>query len=81
MMLVHHDDAGREYDYGPKSKVGTFSDALIDGFEPSVRHYPLDKPGPDYGVPPGDRCPLLAPSSYLKLRITQRAVVTPVAAK
>ncbi len=28
-MLVHHDDAGREYDYGPKSKVGTFTDALM----------------------------------------------------
>jgi len=26
-MLVHLDDAGREYDYGPKSKVGTFPDA------------------------------------------------------
>jgi phosphoglycolate phosphatase-like HAD superfamily hydrolase len=29
MMLVHHDDAKREYDYGPNSKVGTFSDALM----------------------------------------------------
>jgi phosphoglycolate phosphatase-like HAD superfamily hydrolase len=29
MMLVHHDDAQREYAYGPKSKVGTFSDALM----------------------------------------------------
>ncbi|MGP0065820.1 MAG: HAD family hydrolase [Isosphaeraceae bacterium] len=29
MMLVHHDDAGREYAYGPKSPVGTFSDALM----------------------------------------------------
>jgi hypothetical protein len=29
MMLVHHDDAAREYDYGPKSKVGTFTDALM----------------------------------------------------
>ncbi len=29
MMLVHHDDAKREYDYGAKSKVGTFSDALM----------------------------------------------------
>jgi hypothetical protein len=28
MMLVHHDDDNREYAYGPKSKVGTFSDAL-----------------------------------------------------
>jgi phosphoglycolate phosphatase-like HAD superfamily hydrolase len=28
MMLVHHDDAIREYAYGPESKVGTFSDAL-----------------------------------------------------
>lgn len=28
MMLVHHDDAKREYAYGPKSKIGTFSDAL-----------------------------------------------------
>ncbi len=29
MMLVHHDDAAREYAYGPKSHVGTFSDALM----------------------------------------------------
>ena len=29
-MLVHHDDADREYAYGPESKVGTFSDALRD---------------------------------------------------
>ncbi len=28
MMLVHHDDAGREYAYGAESKIGTFSDAL-----------------------------------------------------
>jgi phosphoglycolate phosphatase-like HAD superfamily hydrolase len=29
MMLVHHDDAGREYAYGPASKVGTFPDTLM----------------------------------------------------
>jgi len=29
MMLVHHDDETREYAYGPKSKVGTFTDALM----------------------------------------------------
>jgi hypothetical protein len=29
MMLVHHDDAQREWAYGPKSKIGTFSDALM----------------------------------------------------
>jgi hypothetical protein len=29
MMLVHHDDAAREWAYGPKSKIGTFSDALM----------------------------------------------------
>jgi phosphoglycolate phosphatase-like HAD superfamily hydrolase len=29
MVLVHHDDASREYAYGPKSKIGTFSDALM----------------------------------------------------
>jgi phosphoglycolate phosphatase-like HAD superfamily hydrolase len=28
MLLVHHDDATREYAYGPASKVGTFSEAL-----------------------------------------------------
>ncbi|KHK02423.1 HAD family hydrolase [Desulfovibrio sp. TomC] len=28
MMLVHHDDAVREYAYGAQSKVGTFPDAL-----------------------------------------------------
>ena len=35
MMLVLHDDAQREYDYGPAnglpdSKVGTFTQALYD---------------------------------------------------
>lgn len=29
MVLVYHDDAEREYSYGPKSKIGTFSDALM----------------------------------------------------
>ena len=29
MVLVHHDDATREYAYGPESEVGTFSDALM----------------------------------------------------
>ncbi len=29
MMLVHHDDATREYSYGAESKIGTFSDALM----------------------------------------------------
>jgi phosphoglycolate phosphatase-like HAD superfamily hydrolase len=29
MMLVHHDDSGREWAYGAESKVGTFSDALM----------------------------------------------------
>jgi len=29
MLLVHHDDAEREYAYGPESKVGTFSDSLM----------------------------------------------------
>ncbi len=29
MMLVHHDDAQREWAYGPKSKIGTFSDDLM----------------------------------------------------
>jgi hypothetical protein len=28
MMLVHHDDAAREFAYGADSKIGTFSDAL-----------------------------------------------------
>jgi phosphoglycolate phosphatase-like HAD superfamily hydrolase len=28
MLLVHHDDARREYAYGADSKVGTFSDSL-----------------------------------------------------
>lgn len=30
MLLVHHDDAKREYAYGPESKVGTFSNSLLD---------------------------------------------------
>ena len=29
MMLVHHDNAKREYAYGADSKIGTFSDALM----------------------------------------------------
>ena len=29
MMLVHHDDAVREWAYGAESKIGTFSDALM----------------------------------------------------
>jgi hypothetical protein len=29
MMLVHHDDAKREYAYGAESKIGTFSDTLM----------------------------------------------------
>lgn len=29
MLLVHHDDAKREFAYGPESKVGTFSDSLM----------------------------------------------------
>jgi len=29
MMLVHHDDAKREWAYGAKSSIGTFSDALM----------------------------------------------------
>src|SRR5205085_7457444 len=29
MMLVHHDDAAREFAYGADSKIGTFSDALM----------------------------------------------------
>ncbi len=29
MMLVHHDDAVREYAYGPKSRIGSFPDALM----------------------------------------------------
>jgi len=28
-LLVHHDDAVREYAYGPKSPIGTFSDSLM----------------------------------------------------
>ena len=29
MMLVHHDDAKREWAYGPSSPIGTFSDELM----------------------------------------------------
>lgn len=29
MLLVHHDDDVREYAYGPKSHIGTFSDSLM----------------------------------------------------
>jgi hypothetical protein len=30
MMLVHHDDAKREWAYGPESKIGTFSESLME---------------------------------------------------
>ncbi|MFV0415513.1 MAG: HAD family hydrolase [Chthoniobacterales bacterium] len=30
MMLVHHDDAEREWAYGPNSKFGTFSNSLME---------------------------------------------------
>ncbi len=29
MMLVHHDDKAREFEYGAKSHIGTFSDSLM----------------------------------------------------
>jgi hypothetical protein len=29
MLLVHHDDAAREYAYGVGSKIGTFPDTLM----------------------------------------------------
>ena len=29
MILVHHDDAEREWAYGAESKIGTFSDAFM----------------------------------------------------
>jgi phosphoglycolate phosphatase-like HAD superfamily hydrolase len=29
LMLVHHDDATREYAYGPEAKIGTFPDTLM----------------------------------------------------
>jgi hypothetical protein len=29
MMLVHHDDADREFAYGAKSKIGRLSDELM----------------------------------------------------
>jgi hypothetical protein len=29
MMLVYHDDATREYAYGPNSEIGSFPDALM----------------------------------------------------
>ena len=28
-LLVHHDDAAREFAYGAESPIGTFSDALL----------------------------------------------------
>jgi phosphoglycolate phosphatase-like HAD superfamily hydrolase len=30
MMLVHHDDARREFEYGAESHIGTFSDSLME---------------------------------------------------
>jgi hypothetical protein len=37
MMLVHHDDAGREWAYGADSHIGTFSDALMA--EANAKHW------------------------------------------
>ena len=34
-MLVHHDDAVREFAYGADSKIGTFSDSLMSQAEAS----------------------------------------------
>jgi phosphoglycolate phosphatase-like HAD superfamily hydrolase len=36
-LLVHHDDPEREYAYGPESKIGTFSHALME--EAKGRHW------------------------------------------
>lgn len=30
MILIHHDDAKREFAYGPESKIGTLSDSLMN---------------------------------------------------
>ncbi len=30
LLLVHHDDAKREFEYGAKSHIGTFSDSLME---------------------------------------------------
>lgn len=38
MMLVHHDDAQREYDYGPDSKVGHFPESLMKEADRSHWH-------------------------------------------
>jgi hypothetical protein len=35
MMLIHHDDAAREWAYGAESKIGTFSDSLMAEAEKS----------------------------------------------
>lgn len=37
-LLVHHDDAKREYAYGADSKIGTFSDALMAEAEAKAWH-------------------------------------------
>ncbi len=38
MMLVHHDDGQREYDYGPDSKIGHFPNSLLQKAERSHWH-------------------------------------------
>lgn len=30
LILIHHDDAKREYSYGAQSKIGTFSEELMN---------------------------------------------------
>jgi phosphoglycolate phosphatase-like HAD superfamily hydrolase len=47
MMLVHHDDAKREFDYGAKSPIGTFSDALMT--EAKENHWTVISMKDDWG--------------------------------
>lgn len=48
MVLVHHDDAEREYAYGPGSKVGTFSDSLMK--EAKAQHWQVISMKDDWKV-------------------------------
>jgi hypothetical protein len=51
MMLVHHDDAAREWAYGPESKIGTFSDALLAQAKGSASSHSRDSAGQRLEVP------------------------------
>jgi hypothetical protein len=80
MMLVHHDDATREYAYGPESKLSPFSAALMTRANTLPVVFPrrqtcFGKPKKRLALcaPPPAECPVFRrPASQLKLIVDQR---------